>query len=194
MTLDRFRSPLQEHLSQLVTDDRPLTALLLLGALSSGETDLPIWGEHLHLANAEKRILADLEQSLQFDLASGPPIDKRWIHRYFRETGETGIDGILLALARYLADHPFQVDPETWGALLEEMAAPLLTAYFRNYNQVIAPPPLVDGNDLIEELNLQAGPKLGTLLQTLLEEQAAGAITTRNQALRLAKRLAADLD
>jgi tRNA nucleotidyltransferase/poly(A) polymerase len=194
MVLDRFRSALQEHLDQLVTDDRPLAALLLLGALSSGEANLPLWSDRLHLSNAEKRVLASLEASIHFKLASNPSIDKRWIHRYFRETGETGIDGVLLALAQYLADHPFQIDPETWGALLEDVAAPLLGAYFRSYNQVIAPPPLVDGNDLIEHLNLGPGPAIGLLLQTLLEEQAAGAITTKKQALRLAKRLAADRD
>jgi hypothetical protein len=194
MVLDRFRQALQEHLDHPVTDDRPRAALLLLGALSSAETNLPLWSEHLHLSNAEKRVLASLELSTRFDLVANPSIDRRWIHRYFRETGETGIDGVLLALAQYLADHPFQLDPEAWGALLEDVAAPLLGAYFRSYNQIIAPPPLVDGNDLIEHLNLEPGPAIGPLLQTLLEEQAAGAVTTRKQALRLAKRLAADLD
>ncbi len=189
MVLDRFRNSLQEHLGRVVTDNRPLTALLLLGALSSGETNLPRWADHLHLSNAERRILANLELSTRFDLASGPIFDKRQIHRYFRETGETGIDGVLLALAQYQAAHLLSLDPEEWGALLEEMASPLLAAYFRSYNQIVAPPPLVDGNDLIEHLNLKPGPEIGPLLRTLLEEQAVGAITTKKQALRLAKRL-----
>jgi tRNA nucleotidyltransferase/poly(A) polymerase len=189
MVLDRFRNPLQEHLGQIVTDTRSLTALLLLGALSYGETNLSLWADHLRLSNAEKRILASLEASTHFELASRPPLDKRQIHRYFRETGETGIDGVLLALAQYRAARPFELDPEAWGDLLEEMASPLLDAYFRSYNQIVAPPPLVDGNDLIEQLNMERGPEIGPLLRTLLEEQVVGTITTKKQALRLAKRL-----
>ena len=189
MVLDRFRSSLQEHLGQMVTDNRSLTALLLLGALSYGETNLALWADHLRLSNAEKRVLTSLEVSTHFDLGSRPPLDKRQIHRYFRETGETGIDGVLLALAEYRAARPFELDPEAWGDLLEEMASPLLAAYFRSYNQIVAPPPLVDGTDLIEHLNLTPGPEIGPVLRTLLEEQVVGAITTKKQALRLAKRL-----
>ncbi|HQA69756.1 MAG TPA: hypothetical protein PK801_15635, partial [Aggregatilineales bacterium] len=81
------------------------------------------------------------------------------------------------------------IEPEEWGAVLEHVAAPLLEAFFWRHQEVVSPPPLVDGNDLIRLLELQPGPHLGQILRTLLEEQAAGTIRTREEALRLAARL-----
>lgn len=191
MVLDRYRRQLQEHLAREFAAGRSLTALLLLGAFTprgvlSGEA----WAEHLHLSKAESRTLSLLERTRHFELVAFPPVDERWMHRYYRATGEVGVDGVLLALAEYLAAHPIEIDPVEWGRLLEEVAAPLLDAFFRRHQHVVAPPPLVTGEDLIRELGLSPGPQIGQILKQLLEEQAAGTIRTKKQALRLAGRLA----
>jgi putative nucleotidyltransferase with HDIG domain len=54
-----------------------------------------------------------------------------------------------------------------------------------------APPPLVRGDELARELGIAAGPELGRLLARLEEDRYAGAIATREDALRRARELAA---
>jgi tRNA nucleotidyltransferase/poly(A) polymerase len=196
MVLDRYRRPLQEYLSRSFADGRSLPSLLLLSALSPvAGPSARGWEERLRLSREEGRILALLEQTRCADLIHHPPQDDRAIFRYFRKVGETGIGGLLLVLAEYLAkQRTFATAPEEWGHLLELVAAPLLEAFFRRHQQVVAPPPLLTGNDLVNELGLEPGPIIGQLIEQLLEEQAAGTIHTKTQALQLAKRLRDELN
>ena len=76
---------------------------------------------------------------------------------------------------------------------MEAVALPLLTAFFRRHQQIVAPPPLVTGHELMHHLGLSPGPLVGEMLARLLEEQAEGAIRTKKQALRFAKRLLKEL-
>ena len=48
--------------------------------------------------------------------------------------------------------------------------------------------PLVSGNDLMAELGLPSGKRIGELLEAIREAQAAGEIGTREEALALARR------
>lgn len=107
-------------------------------------------------------------------------LTRRAIYRYFRDTGLCGVDAAFVALADYLA---------TWGADLPEngwrrqvgTVVTLWHAAFAQHETVVAPPLLLSGHDLIE-LGLKPGPKIGELLDRLREEQAAGEVTTREQA------------
>ena len=47
----------------------------------------------------------------------------------------------------------------------------------------MVPPKLIDGHDLINIFGRSPGPKIGELLEAVRETQAAGEITTREQAL-----------
>jgi hypothetical protein len=191
MVLDRYRRPLQEYLAQTFADGRPLSALLLLVAFTPHDPAIQedVWAERLRLSNAEQRALMALGRARGFRLLEQAPLDNRQIHRYYRQTGETGIGGVLLALAEYLVSQRPIVNPAEWGRLLEDTAAPCLDAFFHRHQQVVAPPPLLSGDDLTRDLGLRAGPGLGHLLDRLLEEQAAGTVRTKKEALRLAKRL-----
>jgi poly(A) polymerase len=191
MVLDRYRRQLQEHIGRKLADGRPLTALLHLGALTPPEIDMPgkMWGGYLRLSNAEEAILDALAEARR-TFPAERPVGRREAHRYFRGPGESGVSGVLLALAEQLSHQPAgEADPEGWSVLLTEAAAPLLEAMFREHQQIIAPPPLVDGRDLIRQLGIEPGPQVGALLKRLLEEQAAGVIQTKKEALDLAERL-----
>jgi tRNA nucleotidyltransferase/poly(A) polymerase len=186
MTLDRHRAALQEHLSVTFGDGRPLGALLALWALvepgAAGETV-----RLLRLSNDERGRLAALEEGVgRFSALTGPPTP-RDIYRYYRGIDETGVDAALIGLAAFLADHQPTPDAKAWGHLLDEITSPLLDGFFRRHQQYVKPPPLLTGDDLIEELGLQPGPLVGETLERLLEEQAAGEITNREEALRLAR-------
>jgi len=53
---------------------------------------------------------------------------------------------------------------------------------------VVEPPKLVDGDDLMSALGIPPGPRLGELLELVREAQAAGELTTREEAIALARR------
>lgn len=188
MTLDRHRTPLQEHLAASFADDRLLRALLALWVLMEpGAADET--AHRLRLSNAERDRLAAIDRGTARFAELTAPLTPRAIHRYFRDIGEAGIDAALLGLAAQLAEgqRTDSLDPAGWGALLDEVVSPLLDGFFRRHQDFVKPPPLVTGDDLIRELGLEPGPELGDLLERLLEEQAAGEIRSRVEALHLAE-------
>ena len=111
---------------------------------------------------------------------------RKAIYRYFRDAGEAGVDLVLLGLAdlRGMCDHTLTQD--NWGAALD-VARILLENYWEKREQTIAPPRLLDGNELMRELNLQPGRIIGQLLEAIREGQATGKVETREQALEFAR-------
>jgi poly(A) polymerase len=107
---------------------------------------------------------------------------RRAIYRYFRDTGDAGIDILFLSLADHLATRARTLDPEQW----RQHTA--MTAYvLENPSEETpaAPPRLIDGNDIMQAFGLSPGPKIGELLEAVREARAAGEITERRQALKL---------
>ena len=111
---------------------------------------------------------------------------RKAIYRFFRDTGEAGVDLVLFALAdlRGMCDHT--LTQPMWTHALD-VARALLESYWEKREETVAPPRLVDGNDLMQELNLQPGRIIGQLLEAIREGQAIGQVTTREQALELAR-------
>ena len=64
----------------------------------------------------------------------------------------------------------------------------LLEAWFEQRDTLISPAPLLSGRDIMQALDMPPGPQIGELLQRLAEEQAAGEILTRQQALTFVQR------
>jgi len=60
-------------------------------------------------------------------------------------------------------------------------ATALFKAYFERPAEIVAPPALLNGHDLIA-LGLRPGPQMGRVLESLREAQAAGEIATREAA------------
>ena len=112
----------------------------------------------------------------------------RAAYRFFRATGEAGVEVVLLALADHLAVWGPNLEPQRW-ARRRAAARALLEYFFTRTQGAVAPPPLVNGRDLMRELNLSEGPEVGRLLEAIREAQAAGEVTTREEALALARRL-----
>jgi tRNA nucleotidyltransferase/poly(A) polymerase len=122
-----------------------------------------------------------------FSLAqTGKPLSRRAIFRYFRAAGETGLDVGLLALADHLATYEGMGDTAVWEHLLA-VVAELFRHYFHLFTETVAPEMLVNGRDLMEELNLPSGPEIGRLLRLVQEAQAAGSLHTRAEALAFAR-------
>jgi putative nucleotidyltransferase with HDIG domain len=115
----------------------------------------------------------------------GAPSD-RAIYRFFRDTPDAGIDTLFLSLADHLATAGPRVNPDGWRRHFTVVNYILLKRF--QEPAVVAPPNLLDGDDLMAEFGLPAGPQIGELLELVREAQAAGEITTKEEAWALARR------
>ena len=106
---------------------------------------------------------------------------RRAIYRYFRDTGEAGIDILFLGLADHLATRGPQLELAQWRGHAQ-MTSYILDQYFEQ-ESLVAPPKLIDGHDIINIFGLSPGPKIGELLEAVREAQASGELTTRQEAL-----------
>jgi putative nucleotidyltransferase with HDIG domain len=112
---------------------------------------------------------------------------RRAVYRYFRDIKTAGLDVALLSLADHLATYDGPGEENQWRNLVGLVAA-LCDFYFHQYTEVVAPSPLLDGRQLMTALHLEPGPEIGRLLRLLEEAQAAGDISTPEEALRFAQR------
>lgn len=103
------------------------------------------------------------------------------IYRYFRDTGEAGIDILFLSLADHLATRGPQLSLAHWREHTK-VADYILTQRFEQ-EALIIPPKLVDGHDLIDIFGMSPGPKIGEFLEQVREAQATGELATREEAL-----------
>lgn len=109
------------------------------------------------------------------------------IRRYFRKTDGEGATILLHALADHNSD---------WGPLKKEedcqrfgrMASSLVQQYWKD-RSLREYTPLLTGQDLLSELGLTPGPKIGKLLARLEKEHLARGEMTRTEALTYCRQL-----
>ena len=146
--------------------------------------------ERLRFSNREATMVCQL---ILYHLRPGflsrePQLTRRAIYRFFKELGEDGPACLLTWWADRMATRGpksrlDQVDQQR--ARLEE----LLHAYFFKAEDVVKPPRLVNGHELIDALKVTPGPRLGELLAAIEEAQAEGRVRTKDDALRLARQM-----
>ncbi len=212
--LSQFSGDLREHLAVALCAGRDRASLLKLAALLHDAGKPATWSEgadgRIHFYGHESagaRIAAARLQKLRFSrdemkrarviveghlrplhLARAKKITRRAVYRYFRATGDAGVEVVLLSLADHLATWGPNLQEHRWERRLE-MAELLLDHYFERREETVAPPPLVSGHDLMTALGLEAGPEIGRLLEALREAQAAGEVQTREEALAMAAQI-----
>lgn len=138
-----------------------------------------------HAANAVReyvRVLVAEHLRLGF-MIRHRPLDRRAAHRYARSTRPYAIASIALSLADRLATRGrssrqshLRRHAETAGELIG-----LVIELERDRR-----PPLLRGDE-IAELAGVSGPSIGELVEALAEEQAAGAVTTREEAVEFVR-------
>jgi len=149
-------------------------------------------GMALHLSNAElDRLKLIIQQHMRVHAhssrqAGGQEMSRKAIYRFFRDCGEAGIDLILLALADTRATYDQTLTQEHWAVTLD-VCRTLLEAWFEKAEEIVRPVPLLNGDDLINELKLKPGPEIGKLLEAIRETQATGNLSSREAALAFAR-------
>ncbi len=217
LRLGRYRKQIGEHLGSTLNTDRTARALLFFAALyhdvnkpqtqtteesgrirffghdEQGALTAVKRGMVLHFSNDElDRLKLLVRHHMRVHFFSSRKAEnntdptRKAIYRFFRETGETGISLILLALADVRATYDHTLTQEQWVASLD-VARTLLEAYYEKAEEIIKPPQILNGDDLIRELKMKPGPEIGKLLEAIRETQAAGQLTSRAEALAFAR-------
>jgi poly(A) polymerase len=111
---------------------------------------------------------------------SGMP-SSRAIYRYFRDTGDAGIDTIFLSLADHLAARGPTLCRDEWEKHAREMDYVLRQRFQKE--EMLSPTRLLDGHEVMTVFGLKPGPRIGQILEEIREAQATGELSTREQAL-----------
>jgi tRNA nucleotidyltransferase/poly(A) polymerase len=147
----------------------------------------------LHLSNAEiERLQSIIRNHMRIHTLSnrlvqdGQPPSRKAIYKFFNDTGEAGVDLVLLALADVRATHAHLLSQKTWAAVLD-VSRVLLENFWEKPEETVSPPPLLDGNEIMGVLDLDSGPQIGAVLKVIREAQATGKVTTREEAVALSR-------
>lgn len=217
LRIGRFREQFARHFAESLNADRSVRAALFFAALYhdvqkpatksiddalrirffdhdiKGADVAAMRGRDFNLSNDEiERIRKIIANHMRFHFFTnrleGDQQDpsRKALYRFFRDTGKAGVDLVLLGLADLRGMQGATLKQETWTAALD-VARILLENYWEKPQETIAPPRLLDGNELMTELAIAPGPIVGQLLEAIREGQATGKVKNREQALALAR-------
>lgn len=223
LRIGRFREQFAAHFARSLNTDRTVRAVLFFSALyhdvdkpktkSLDETRRIRFFDHdvkgaetavrragkFNLSNDEvARIQTIIKNHMRFHFFTNRMLhdkqepSRKAIYRFFRDAGEAGVDLVLLGLADLRGTYGPMLTQETWIAALD-VARILLENYWERPEETVAPPRLLDGNELMKELNIQPGRIVGQLLEAIREGQAIGKIHTRAEAFEMARAHLKDL-
>ena len=109
----------------------------------------------------------------------------RAIYRFFKSTDNAGVGVCLLSLADLLATYGTTITREALEAELV-ICQRLLEAWWERPDELVNPPRLLTGSDLIQDLKIEPGPLLGELLECIRVAQVEGQVKSREDGLALA--------
>ncbi|NIN66990.1 MAG: HD domain-containing protein [Anaerolineae bacterium] len=217
VALGPFVPHLLAHLRQRVVDDRSRSMLLKVAGLlhdsgkgTTGKVDeggrIRFFGHaeegpavaarvlrRLRFGNREVRLVRTVisHHMRPLHLAKQDQITPRATHRFFRDTRGTGVDVLLHSLGDNLVILDRRNQVGEWARMCDTVAE-LLERYYEEYEEVIRPPSLVTGHDLVSGLGIEPGPLVGRLLRAIQEAQVTGKVSTKEEALRLGETIIAD--
>jgi tRNA nucleotidyltransferase/poly(A) polymerase len=217
LRLGRYREQFAKHFAEQLNTDRSIRGLLFFTALyhdvakpacktvgddgrirfyghdEQGEEIVAARGNALHLSNDEiQRLRLIIRHHMRVHFHSnrmeseGKTPSRKAIYRFFRDAREAGVDLALLALADTRATRGHTLTQETWAATLD-ICRIFLENYWEKPSEIVSPPRLLDGNEVMTEFDLKPGPRVGEILEIIREAQATGKIGTREEALDYAR-------
>jgi len=213
LRLGRYREQFAAHFSNPLNIDRSARALLFFAALyhdvakpacktvgddgrirfyghdEQGTEMTAARANALHLSNDEiNRLRLIVRHHMRVHFHSNrlesekKTPSRKAIYRFFRDAGEAAVVLILLALADTRATRGHALTQETWTATLD-VCRIFLENYWEKPAETVAPPRLLDGNEIMDEFDLKPGPHVGEILEAIREAQATGKVHSREDAL-----------
>lgn len=215
LRLGRYRPQISEYLNERFTPERSKRALLFFAALyhdsgkaaSANQDEAGQWrffghekisaqlceqrGWEFALAHDEiewlKKVVLNHMRPILLANSEGVP-SRRAVYRFFRQTDEAGVGVCLLSLADVMGIYGYTLPVEIWSRHLD-ITRELLQAWWEEKPEKISPPPLLDGNEIMQTFGLQPGPLIGKVLEGVREAQASGEVRSKAEALRVAEKI-----
>ncbi len=121
-------------------------------------------------------------------LMTSQDVNEKAMTRYLRKLEDNVIDNIILAKADRLSARGEVITDEIIESNIRNLDK-LLEFYFSSLETLAPLPKLLDGNDVMQILNIKPSPKLGEILNTLHEAQLNGEVNTKEEAVTYIKNL-----
>jgi tRNA nucleotidyltransferase/poly(A) polymerase len=113
-------------------------------------------------------------------------LSRKAMGKFYDDVGPYALEVLLLAMADKMAGRGPLAEPDIQRQM-RDLYGQLFTFYDTVY-RLIQEHPLVTGHDLIAELGIPPGSEVGRLLREIRTRQVLGALSTRDEALRWARR------
>ena len=108
---------------------------------------------------------------------------RRAVYRFHRDLGEAAVDTVYLNLADYLAARGPDLEESDWD-YRREVARHILRGRAPD-ERTARPTRLVNGHDIMREMGIPPGPRVGEMLEMVREAHSSGCISTREEALSM---------
>ncbi len=213
LKIGRYRKQISDHLSSMLNTNRSWREILFFSALyhdvakpdksvTGSEGRIRFWGHeedgaaiaskrahYLALSNDEiNRISIIIQNHMRIHFHTQRMIDenkapsRRAIFRFFRDTGHAGVDICLLTLADLWATYDNTLPEETWVTCLEVVRT-FMESWWEKKTELISPPQLVSGFDIMKALSLGPCPEVGRILDAVREAQVVNDVIDVESAL-----------
>jgi poly(A) polymerase len=186
LRLGRFKNELEKNYYKKSITGRDRKSLLFLYLLTDHKLQNELNDQYssLLLSIDEIDALKEIAKNsglIESLLANPGKLENRSVYKFYKTAGEVGIDLVFLSLSEYASRLGSEFAQDQWLRLLE-ICEKLVEALY-NQPDVVSPKPYLNGNDLMFNFDLIPGPLIGELIERMKEEQAAGNIKSKEDAL-----------
>ncbi len=115
-------------------------------------------------------------------------VNEKAYMRFYRKMENCVIDVIILAMADRLSARGVKVTDEMVENNINALTA-LLNNYFKIREELKPLPKLLDGNDIMEILQIKQSPLLGKIINSLKEAQISGDVNNKEDAVNFIKKI-----
>ncbi len=158
------------------------TAALLMDSLGAFTTETAdMVAERLHMPRKMRETLLLLASGYRFFLADAPlEVSEVWNVECFRTIGDETVAASILAMAAAGETGP--------GDVYTRKIKWAVSKYLLELRRIFSRPSLVSGKELVS-IGIPVGPRLGEILKQVRNAQDLGEVSTREGAVRLARKL-----
>lgn len=119
-------------------------------------------------------------------LVSTPDVSEKAFLKFYRKMDKLVIDVIILAMADRLSARGEKITDEMVKNNIDNLTK-LLNIYLEQQNNIKPIEKLLNGNDIMQLLNLEQGPELGKIIKSLQEAQNESIVNTKEEAIEFVK-------